>query len=59
MAGRHGHAIVQALLDAGADPLFPDGQGDSPLALAQQLGLTDLAEQYERNLMERAEQERR
>ncbi|GEM_PF-2617774 len=50
-----GHAIVQALLDAGADPLLANGPGDSPLGLAQKLGLAELAGHFERNLMEKAE----
>jgi len=50
-----GHALVQALLDAGADPLLAKGGGYAPLGLAQKLGLAELAGQFERNLMEKAE----
>jgi len=50
-----GHALVQVLLDAGADPLLANGGLYAPLGLAQKLGLAELAGQFERNLMEKAE----
>lgn len=37
-------AIVQILLDAGADPDLPDADGVTPLQHAQQRGYTEIAE---------------
>jgi len=50
-----GPAIVQALLDAGADPLLANRQGDTPLRVARLLGLAELAAQFEGHLKKKAD----
>ncbi|BDU72098.1 ankyrin repeat domain-containing protein [Mesoterricola silvestris] len=46
-------AIIQALLDAGADPGLRDAAGESPLGLARKYQLTDLLSRFERPPAER------
>lgn len=42
--GANHQEIVQILLDAGADPELPDGDGVTPLQHAQQRGYEEIAE---------------
>ena len=45
--------VLQALVDAGANPGLADGQGRTPLALARSRGYTEMSERLERTLRER------